>query len=418
MRALAAEDKLLHEAAAVAIESCERINFAFNGIVAYRALVTKLRSFHRTDLQRQLKRMNEYPELRDKWLGTVIRLNAEQFFRHLQRVDDLWRRMTVIHGIEPDIAWDVLIGYPDADPGTTRQHTNAVLMINAAILKVMVKSHDFTDGVTVPTTYNVSDESGEHMWSLHALTPEMISFALERVEDTDEIVALVLKERLLQPEALRFKLDGSLPTTGEYYEVLANSLTISIYSSSADALTQRIAEDVQSRLTEDQHRNDTFQAVRRALMLVSEARRNKDTDALKLHAALVPSLVDEDSPLYSYSLHSLVKALRDAGHHNVMDIIDERVLENVRQLNAAFGIDMYERQSALNQGVLSDADVDCYEAVLLVTIGLGPEAVNDYLSDHVRAMNLVAERGIRSHTDLIATIEEILRHGVLSDGLL
>jgi hypothetical protein len=418
MRGLAAEDKLLHEAAAVAIDSCERINFNFNGIYAYRALLTKLRSFHRRDLTRHLKRMEEYPDLRDKWLGTIIRLNAEQLHRHFGRLDDLWQRMTLTHGIVSNAAWEVLIGYPETDPGATREQTNAILMINAAVLNVMFKTNYYEDGVTTRNGYTTVDQFGEHMWELRELTPEMTDFVLERINDVDRIVALIVKERFMQPEALSYMLDGSLPMTGEEHTVLANALTMDICSSVPAASERRIADDKRGQFTPVQHANDNAQTARYALTLVAGARRAKDSDALRLHDALVPPLTDQDSSRYSYALYSLVNALREAGHHNVTDIIDERVMENVMNFNESISVDAYEQQTSLHRSSLSDDAVDHYEKVLITAAALGSEAVVNYMSDHARAMNLVVDRGFTSHTELIAAVEDILHHGVLADGLL
>lgn len=418
MRELLVEDKLLHEAATVAIDSCERIRFGFNGIYAYRAMLTKLRSFRRHDLRRHLKLMDKFPDMRDYWLSVLIRLDADQFHRHVMRCAALWDRMTVKHDITPDITFEVLIGYPDQDPGATQEQTNAILMVNAAMLLIMYKSTDFTDGVTELTNYSRVDQFGEHIWELHTVVPDVIDLALDHVNDIDHVVECIMKDRLLQPVALRYVLDGTLPTADNEATFLANALTAEICDGSVAALDRRVSADTRNILGYDQHRNDHARVVRWALTEIANASRAGDADALRLHSDLVPPLTDENSSRYCNALHRLVKALREAGYGNIMTLINSNVLDRVQGMTEALSIEAYDRDTALYRIPLSAGEIDRYEAVLITATALGSDAVSEYMSDYARVMNMVVEHGITNHTDLLATIEEILYHGVLADGLL
>lgn len=418
LRELESEDGLLHAAMSDAIQSCTMQEYEFNGIAAYRALLSKLRTYDRGDIRWHLQFMRNHHELRKYWFGTIIRLSTDQFKLHLDRLDDLWERICV-PGMDRDAAWNVLVGYPDGDPGTKRSHANSVFLINAALISA-IKQREANyrrENVTVERIYH-----GPHAayWTLEELTPELAAFAMERAADADRIVRIIMDRNTWQPEGINYYLDGTLPSEGPEAVVLGNALITELCTNAEKKLELALAPGgFIKHMDEAETRKLVNSHYRSSLGRLAAYQRSGDTEALKLNARLIPSSLGTDHGYHQKSLETTVQALRDIGHNDLENTIDFPMVNRVGSMNSALAIDEFDKESTLYSERRSIDQQMKIELALRGAAALGSPEVATYISDdYQRAMNLAVQYNVTTHLELLAVIEERLEHGALGNGVL
>jgi hypothetical protein len=408
LRELETADPLLHKALALTVDSCRDEM----DIDTFNRLADNLKTYDRADVEWCLRFMTEHPELRDYWAATIDRLNADEFYRYLDRLDDLWERMTSLPGVTAATTWSVLNGYRAQDPGTKRSHGTAAFMINAALLTSM-KTCDFSpeeSGVTTHTRYSAF--VGE---SLDELTPAMIAFAIERAADVDRIVEIILTENLWQPEALRYRLDGKLTTTTEAEELGypmiakvcdASPVNLDHYTTKY-ALTEKLTAERVLAINTD-HTNSL-------ILQLTEKTRSNDLEFLNAHAALITDYFSATVALDAKTLDTIISDMRKLGETD-FSIIDKGMLHRVAKITS-----MISLNSRTNDAVLPKKNkhwVEYCEA-LRTAAAIGPETVQKYIADDAkRTIDLAVRHEAHNHDSLISVIEEAASHGALAEGFI
>lgn len=408
LRELETADRLLHTAMSLTVNSTRDEM----DIGAFSALADNLKTYDRADVEWCLRFMTEHPELHDYWAATIHRLNADDFHLYLDRLNDLWCRMTSHSGITVDATWNVLAGYRAKDPGTKRSHGTAVFMINAALLDSM-NTNDFSPSESgVITHVRYSAFAGE---SLDELTPTMIDFAIERAADVDRIVGIILTEHLWQPEALRYRLDGKLTATTTAEE-LAYPMIIKACDSSPvrlELLTEKYV--VTNQLTAEKVLTTNTTHTNSIIFKLVEKIHSNDLESLQAHAALITDHCSVNASFDSNTLDAIINDQRKLGQVDIT-AIDREMLYRVGKM-----ISMINLNSRTNDAAIPKKNKHWSEycAALRTVAAIGTEAVQRYIGDDFkRTIILTVQHEATTHKALISVIEEAASHGALADGFI
>jgi adenosine/AMP kinase len=405
---LAITDSLLHTAMSLTVNSTRDEM----DIGAFSALADNLKTYDRADVEWCLRFMNEHPELHDYWAATIHRLNADEFYRYLDRLDDLWERITSLPGVTAATTWSVLNGYRAQDPGTKRSHGTAAFMINAALLTSM-KTCDFSpeeSGVTTHTRYSAF--VGE---SLDELTTAMIAFAIERAPDVDRIVEIILTENLWQPEALRYRLDRKLTATTEAEELAYPMIAKACDASpiKLDRYTTKYA--ITKSLTAEQIVSLNATHTNSMILKLVELVHSNDLESLRMHTKLITDYCSANAAFDSNTLDVIINDLRKLGKAD-LSVIDGEMLYRVGKVTSMVSLNSRTNDAALPK---KNKHWTEYCESLRTAAAIGPENVQKYIADDAkRTIVLAVRHEAITHDTLVNVIEEAASHGALTEGFI
>lgn len=404
---LAITDSLLYSALTLTVHSTRDET----DVDTLRVLAGTLKTYDRADIEWCLGFMTEHPELRDYWAATIHRLNADDFHLYLDRLDDLWERMTSIPGVTAATAWPVLNGYRGKDPGTKRSHGTAVFMINAALLTSM-KAADFEPSESGLTTHvRYSAFAGE---SFDELTPAMIDFAIERAADVDRIVEIILTEHLWQPEALRYRLDGKLTATTAAEE-LAYPMIIAAVDAAPDRASGLNHMVMKGTLTETEVAAVTTGHTNSIIGRLAEKVQGNDLDALRSHASIIRDYGVESVAFYTNTLDTIIKDLRNFGQTD-LTVINNEMLPRVGKMISTLNMNFRDKNTPLPENSKHREE---YCSALRTVAAIGSKAVQQYIgADPKRTITLAVRHEATTHDALISVIEEAASHGALAEGFI
>lgn len=158
--------------------------------------------------------------------------------------------------------------------------------------------------------------------------------------------------------------------------------------------------------------------VEEQLEIIHEAYMTQDLDALKVYVLFAP----DDKLCTKRVLKETIEMLYRFGHRDLHKM-ERSVFQNAGLIYKALMVERKDHDSKMRKHFIEGGDLGyaLMEHALLTVCALGPERVVEYLlEDTMRALNLVGDRRITDHEELIDVIELALTSEapILVDGML